>query len=342
MGHQVTIVGTSSHIDKIWEYRVRNLTAFLIPLRRSPRILALTQFKDEIEGMKKVLSSLEFDVMHAHWSYEFALAALSVDKNALITAHDAPFTILRSFKDPYRFFRFLMAVRVRARTKNLTFVSPYLKARWWTEMLWRKNSMVIPNISPFQISNTGEFSEMGRVIASIGDSTDRKNIRTLLLAFKLIRSKIPEATLNLFGNDLSENSEIAKWAKQKNLDFGVIWHGYVERSQLEEELGSTDLMIHPSLEDAQPMVLLEAMSQGIPVIGGKDSGGVAWSLGEAGRLVDVKNPEAIAGEAILILTNQRIREQMGSAGRMLIASKYSPEKIAGSYFEEYVKIVGAL
>jgi len=206
-------------------------------------------------------------------------------------------------------------------------------------MLWRKNSVVIPNISPFQISDRGDFSNTARVISSIGDSTDRKNIRTLLLAFKLIRSKIPDVTLNLFGNDLSRNGEIAKWAEQKNLNFGVVWHGYVERKQIKEELGSTDLLIHPSLEDAQPMVLLEAMSQGIPVIGGKDSGGVAWSLGEAGRLVDVKNPSAIADEAILILTNQRIRKHMSAAGRNLILNKYSPEKIGAAYFEEYVRIV---
>jgi glycosyltransferase involved in cell wall biosynthesis len=314
------------------------LTAYLIPQRGRARVLGLSQFKNEIEDMKSVLSTQRFDVIHAHWTYEFALAALAVDGNALITAHDAPLTILRSFNDPYRFFRMIMAVRVRLRAKNLTFVSPYLASRWDVEMKWKEKGPVIPNISPFSPSKSVELSEKGKILVTIGDATTRKNIRNLLLAMSYVREEIPGALLHVFGNDLSDSGILAEWAVQQNLNEGIIWHGYVDRSEIELELSRADLMIHPSLEEAQPMVLLEAMSLGIPVLAGKYSGGVPWSLGEAGVLVDVENPLEIAKSAIEILNSIEIRKDMVSEGLRLVSTKYSPKEVSDSYLHQYKKI----
>jgi len=41
-----------------------------------------------------------------------------------------------------------------------------------------------------------------------------------------------------------------------------------------------DVLVHPSLEEAHCMAVIEAMAMGMPVIGGRSSGGIPWTLAE--------------------------------------------------------------
>jgi glycosyltransferase involved in cell wall biosynthesis len=174
----------------------------MVPARKRARTLGLTQFNQEIKSMAKVMESIQFDVLHAHWTYEFAIAALKTDRNAIITAHDAPLTIFRWALDPYRFLRLIMAIRVRLFARNLTCVSPYLAEKWKSEMFWKKTISVIPNICPFpSIDQVNQFSNSAKII-TIGDSSKRKNIKNLVLAMREIRKVIPVATLEIFGHGL--------------------------------------------------------------------------------------------------------------------------------------------
>jgi len=339
MGHEVTVVGTSSHIKKLWSLKSGNVKAILVPSRKRARTLALTQFNEEISSLVKVMANIDFDVLHAHWTYEFAIAALKVDRNTVVTAHDAPLTIFRWFKDPYRFFRLLMAVRVRFLVRNLTCVSPYLSKKWQVEMFWRKQISVIPNICPFPpIEERHNFPNAARIV-TIGDSTKRKNVKSLILAFHEIVKLLPFATLQIFGHGLDADGKLAHWAKENSIDFGLQWHGFASRSKIKEALDKSDLLIHPSYEEAQPMVPLEAMSRGIPIIGGLGSGGVPWTLDSAGALVNVKKPSKIAEKAVEILTSTELSETMSATGLHLVREKYSPRNVAELYLNVYARVV---
>jgi len=339
MGHEVTIVGTSSNIEELWTFKSGNVHAILVPSRTRVRTLALTQFYKEIEFLVKVMSNIDFDVLHAHWTYEFAIAALKVDRNAVITAHDAPLTIFRWFRDPYRFMRLLMAIRVRILSRNMSCVSPYLSKKWKTEMFWRKEISVIPNICPFPpLEGSRHFSNSARII-TIGDSTKRKNVKNLILAMREIRKTIPSATLDIFGYGLGEESDIALWSKENSIDAGLNWHGFAPRKEIQNTLDQSDLLIHPSLEEAQPMVPLEAMSRGIPIIGGLGAGGVPWTLNSAGALVNVRKPSEIAKKAIEVLTSPELSQRMSAKGLDLIRNKYSPRTVTQMYLNLYAQVI---
>ena len=338
MGHEVIVVGTSSHINETWTHSKDNICAILVPARKRARYLALTHFNREIKSMVGEMEKLEFDVLHAHWTYEFAIAALKVDRNAVITAHDAPVTIFKWFKDPYRFLRLLMAARVRFFARNLTCVSPYLSEKWKSEMFWKKEISVIPNICPFiPINYDHNFPHTGRVI-TIGDSSKRKNIKNLILAMYEIRKTIPFATLEIFGHGLDLNSELALWAKKRSLDLGLKWNGFASRSDIREALDKSDLMIHPSYEEAQPMVPLEAMSRGLPIIGGFGAGGVPWTIEGVGVLANVRNPKDIAKQAVEILNNPKLSQIMSVNGIESVHRKYGPRVVAELYLEVYARV----
>jgi len=337
-GHEVMVMGTSRHIHDTWEFRKGNISAFLVPSRKRARDLAITQFSKEVELLVNLSRKLQFDVVHAHWTYEFAIAALKIDKLAIITAHDAPFTILWWFRDMYRLFRLVMSLRVRFLAKNLTCVSPYLQDKWRLEMFWRKKVTVIPNICPFPPIDVPPIGFDGARIITIGDSTKRKNIKSLILGMSEIRKVLPEVNLEIYGAGLDADSTLASWARNNSLDAGIKWQGLASRDEIQSALDRSDLLIHPSLEESQGMILLEAMSRGVPVIAGIYSGGVSWTIEEAGSLVDVRDPNAIAREAVQILQDWKKRQQMSVRGLELVKSKYSPEQVVSSYEDLYNEV----
>ena len=91
------------------------------------------------------------------------------------------------------------------------------------------------------------------------------------------------------------------------------------------------------------MAPLEAMALGIPVIGGKDSGGVPYVLdgGKAGVLVDVKNPQAIADVLSSLWLNSAQRDEIARIGWDRARTTFSLEKMVGAYEAEYLKILSA-
>lgn len=341
-GLTVSIVTTAScPLSTSLTFSGPNLHMVILPHRDRARERALDFFKLERRAMTATLNRINPDIIHAHWTYEFALAALSTKKPVLITAHDAPLTILKHMRDPYRFIRAMMAYSVRVKAQNLTAVSPYLVERWRKEMFWRKSLRVIPNISPFSISGRLRVQQgnLPLKVLSIGDAGNRKNIRTLLKAWPVITVEVREAELHVVGHGLSADDELAIWAKREGISNGVIWHGYLERNQLQQLLEVADVLVHPSLEESFGLTLLEAMSKGIPTIGGIHSGGVPYVVGDAGILVNVKSRQEIADATIKLLLNKELREELGKRGQDRIRLEFSPERVAGLYIDQYEQIL---
>lgn len=338
-GIDVDVVSTSPHIVNYWVHSEGNLRCHLIPLRRSAKQVALDLFAVERNLLITILNSIEADIIHAHWTYEFAMASLKVDRPLLITAHDAPLKILSYFRDRYRTLRLFMAVLVRIKARNISFVSPYLLQQWKREMFWFRKSEVIPNISPFKPIKRSKGSKTSLNVLVISDSGKLKNVRTLLEAWLQIHEFFRSITLDLVGPGLDATDELALWANSKGIDKNIRWNGILDREEIAAKLESSDLLVHPSLEEAQPIVLLEAMAYGLPVVAGISSGGVPWTIGEGGILVDVRNADAIARAVIQILENDNLQKELGKINQTRISRVFSEEVIASKYINLYKKII---
>jgi len=332
-GHDVTLVSASPGLKTPWERTRGRLDVRVAPFRLRARDRAADLFRMEVRSMAALMPGpLDVDVAHAHWTYEFALAALRVHPGAVITAHDSPFTILRHQPHPYRMARLAMAAGVRSRTRSLTAVSPYLARQWRRQMLFRGAIAVVPNIAPV-LARTHSAAATPTLI-TVGDASRRKNIWTLLAAFSRIRHALPDATLHVVGPGLGRN-DAHGFGEQP----GVTFHGVLGRSELGALLATSWLMVHPALEECQPMVLLEAMALGLPVVAGEASGGVPWTLGEgaAGRLVDVRDPAAIAAAALELIADPSGSAELGRRGEALIRQRFSPDVVASAYEHVYDK-----
>ena len=301
-GHSVDLITCLPDIDERMTFEGDHLRILGVPWRSRPRDRARDFFAAERRLLHQQLSRSGADLAHAHWTYEYALAATKSPVPTVVTIHDAPLTILRHHRDLYRLIRFGMAARVRAANPCLTAVSPYVRDAWKSQLIHHADIPVIPNIAHSPAPNDPLSPP---VVACIGSADPLKNVQVALRSFASIRSSHPELELWLVGPGLDAGSDFAQSARLKGLDEAVRFIGPVPPSDVPPVLRKATVLLHPSLEEAQSMLLNEALAAGVPVIAGAESGGVPWSLdfGKAGVLVDVRSVDAVSQALDKILGN---------------------------------------
>lgn len=287
------------------------------------------------------------DVVHAHWTYEFSLAAIASGVPHLVTCHDSPRQVLRFMPNLYRFGRYMMARKVFRKARRLSAVSPYLKDQ--VQRYAKAPVAVIPNPMPLTLA---EETPAQRItadraapnIAMVLNGWDtRKNPEPALKAFRLLRETIPNARLHLFGSDFGPGEKAQSWARAHRIEEGVIFHGPTPHALLLSRLRAMDLLLHPALEESCPMALVEAMALGLPVVGGDKSGGVPWVLGdgEAGILTNVRSPGAIGRALSRILQDAAEYDRIVHSGLTRVQQLFMPNVVAQEYEKMYVSAVAA-
>lgn len=299
-------------------------------------------FAYERRNMEAVLSEVRPDFIHAHWTYEFAMAAMASGIPYLVTAHDDPTEVLKLFKNIYRLGRYAMARSVLSRAKALTAVSDDLKRR--IAPLARSEISVIPNplsrqFIDFGIARNFQSFRSHQVIISVNNGWGYlKNISSALIAFSHVRRQFPDATYHLYGHDYQPGGVAEQWAQSQGLSEGLVFHGPVTHNELVTALENATLMVHPSRTESCPMSIAEALALGLPVVGGNKSGGVPWMIGDAGLLVDINNPLNIVHAVQLILTDEAFYAKC-SAAALRRVKEFQPDLIAEKYEKIYEKIL---
>jgi L-malate glycosyltransferase len=307
---------------------------------RQGRMLDL--FRTERQTIEQVIRIDKPDVVHAHWTYEFALAAIASGIPHVVTCHDSPIQVLKFTPNLYRLGRYLMARLVFNRAEAISAVSPYLKneiARYA-----RVPVAVIPNPTPpillnRQLSSAARTSNLSQPrIAMILNGWDRrKNPVPALKAFAMLRQTVPGATLHLFGRDFGTGERGQLWAQSNRSEQGMVFHGSTPHEQLLTELDTMHLLLHPALEECCPMALIEAMALGLPVVGGDKSGGVPWVLdyGSTGMLADVRSAESLCRAMLEIIGKNELYERISRDGVERAHTVFSPAVVAEEYEKMY-------
>jgi L-malate glycosyltransferase len=338
-GWRVTVVSTSPDVAEPWRHREANVEVVLLPMRVRARERALDLFKIERRALTDEIRRQRPDIVHAHWTYEFALAALASGLPTLVTTHDAPLTILRHYRDPYRAARLAMAIWVRVKRPQMSAVSPYMARQWEREMCWRREIAVTPNIAPFGFHDGVREDPAGLRVVTVADNGRLKNVRTELEAWPIVLRSFPDAELHLVGDGLEPSGDLALWTEQHCLQQQVFWHGRLDRAEVENMIGAAIVLVHPSLEESLGNTLIEAMALGVPVVGGNMSGAVPWTIGNAGALTDVRSPSAMAATVVDLLGDPERCRKLGEAGKRRVAHVFSPEAVVTAYDKLYAVVL---
>lgn len=200
----------------------------------------------------------------------------------------------------------------------LTTVSPDCKRDIIRSMHPSTEIKVVPNGVEAHLIEAGKKRICGATLSApltiatiLQGFQGRKNPKSAIKSFALIRSKFPDARMLMFGTDFEEGCPADKWSQDKGLATGIQFIGKISHNELMCHMTHhVHLLIHPAKEESFGMAPLEATALGIPVIGGKNSGGVPYVLdgGPAGILVDIKSPQNIADAACDLLANPTIHD----------------------------------
>jgi glycosyltransferase involved in cell wall biosynthesis len=309
--------------------------------RHPGRVLDL--FNCERRLLRRVMVEVSPDIVHAHWSYEFALAAIEQPAPHLITCHDSPTAVLRFTRSPYRALRWLMARQVFARGQHFTTVSPYMCAELPPRV--RARAAVVPNPVACQAFRLGRARPLPatRRVAMICNGWDaRKNPQAALRGFANWRHRQAEGELHVFGAGFAAGEVAHRWAVSEGLAHGVHFHGRVSHAALLREVAEFDVLLHPSLEESFGVVIAEAMALGLPIVAGRASGAVPWVVGASADgvaacalLVDVRSAEEICAALAEVFDNGYTARS--AAGVARAGSAFTVGTIVKRYLELYTK-----
>ncbi|MGH1351820.1 MAG: glycosyltransferase [Methyloligellaceae bacterium] len=166
-------------------------------------------------------------------------------------------------------------------------------------------------------------------ILSIGRMVEKKGFDDLITAFSLIKQKDDNAILEIVGDgpELSRHIALAMSLKLKD---SIVFSGALSHSEVMNKMCRTDLFVLASKTadngdmEGIPVVLMEAMACGIPVISTSHSGIPELIENEVtGLLVTENSPTELAQAISKLVNNQNFAYNLACNAKVTIRKRYN-------------------
>lgn len=198
------------------------------------------------------------------------------------------------------------------------------------ELNWKNNSKVSVISNPVTFDTNIKTAPLtNKKIITVGRLVYQKNHKSLINAWKIVDQKHPDWQLEIWGDGALKN-ELSKLINTLGLNNKVLLMGYTNDviSQMQKASG----YVLFSLFEGMPLVLIEAMSCGLPIVsytcrcGPKD----LIEHGKNGFLCEVNDEKKLAEYICSIIADEKLRIKMGQASKQK-SEEFSIEKIASQW-----------
>ncbi|MBR4156199.1 MAG: glycosyltransferase [Bacteroidales bacterium] len=268
------------------------------------KILSLIRFYRA--NMKALKLCKKPDLIHVH-----ILTRLGVIAWIQKLLHKTPYIITEHWSrylpgnDFSGFLRKLFTKIVVCNAETITTVTENLAIAMKNHGLKNDNYVVLPNVVNLDMFHISERNNNPRKIIHISCFEDKsKNISGLLESLKIIEEKGIDFQCKLIGEGM--DLELMK-EKAKNLQLinKVSFTGLLQGQALADELSSGDFLVLSSNYENMPVVILEALASGLPVVS-TNVGGIKEMVDETkGILVEPRNQEALAEAMIKMIETHK-------------------------------------
>lgn len=171
---------------------------------------------------------------------------------------------------------------------------------------------VIPN--PAQISAKRADVNSPKIMAA-GRIAPVKNFGDLIEAFSRVAPQFPAWELHFFGEDYGGTQQkLEEKVRKKGLQHQIKFKGIA--ADLKEEMRNYSIYAMTSETECFPMVLLEALSVGMPVISYNCPTGPQYIIEDEvdSFLVPYKNLDIFTEKLRVLMSDENLRIKMGNAG----------------------------
>jgi glycosyltransferase involved in cell wall biosynthesis len=169
-----------------------------------------------------------------------------------------------------------------------------------------------------------------------------KGIFVFLDAMELLHKRDIDFQAFIVGKESEITADVLiKEMQSRNLEKCIKYLGPKFNQEKNEVLQQCDICVYPTYRDAFPLVLLEVMQFGLPVIASIE-GAIPDIVddGKTGFLVEKHQPKQIADKLELLINNPEIRIAMGKAAKEKFFGRYTLnafEKNMATVFESILK-----
>lgn len=338
MGHRVKILAPCSNKKALARPQDIIPLGKTIPYPSNGSVARLTISWWLLPKVKSIIEKEKFDIIHFHEPLFPSLPwmVLPVSRSVNVATFHAYYK--RSFgywfwKPLCRRFYNRLDGKIAVSEPAMRFVSRYFPGDY----------RIIPHgvdVERFsaQAPPIEDFCDGKLNILFVSRLDERKGVRYLLKAYKMVKEEIPESRLIVVGP--GNERRYKDWVQAVKLK-DVVFAGYTSYADLPRYYRTADIFCVPAVgRESFGIVLLEAMAAGRAIVA-SDIDGYANVLtdGVDGVLVPPKDTETLAQTLVSLLRDPARREQMGIQGRSKVEG-LTWEAIAGRTMDYYLEILG--
>lgn len=193
-----------------------------------------------------------------------------------------------------------------------------------------------PEHTPQPLRQSYGLPPTAPIILTVAVLREPKGLQYMIAAMPQIVQAIPEARYVVVGNGPHE-AALRQLAHQSGLGDHIVFAG--AQDNIPDWLAMSDLFVLPTLADALPTVLMEAMAAGRPILASA-VGGVPEMVtdGQNGLLLRPGQPQALAQAAIHLLQNPALAHQMGQRGQQTALNRFNLANQAHALAEIYREV----
>lgn len=304
----------------------------VVPFRKSPGFSVSTML-----AMAKRLREDRVDVIHGHNPGVHHYAALAARVAGVPVCINTRHSVTTSKGLPYqeRYFRWMKPL-----TSHVVFVCDFVRRGLEHKLGYpqEKCSVILNGIplAPFLAHPASPGGNRPRVrFGTIGRLVPAKGHSVLIDAFARVCQSAPGAELSIYGyGELRE--QLAAQISRLGLEGRVRLEGRTEDSAA--TLQHLDVFVFSSVNEGLPLVILEAMAAGLPIIT-TDVGGIPEVLPkESAWRCPPGDAEALAGAMLHAVTCSDLRER-GEIAQRMAATCYGLEYMATRYQDLYSSLL---
>jgi glycosyltransferase involved in cell wall biosynthesis len=317
--------------------KANNISVVSLESHGSRDIVALLQLRSELKRFGATIVNV-----HDYASLPYAaLAGLGIGRRPLVfTAHGLLYEGFEPLQKRLRFFsRFI---------KVISAVSDKVAKRHQEYLAWEKPIQIIPNGVP-EIAIDAESrrrvrEELGcaadtHLFLAVGNPRPEKGFEDLLAAAALLLQRNMKFFIAVAGtiNESPYCRGLLDKMEQLRLATNCRFLGF--RQDTAALYAAADSFVLSSRSEGLPMVILEAMTAGLPITATR-VGGIADAVGDHALLVDARNREQLAEAMSRMIEDADLRLSLAEAGKMHARTYYGVERMVDQYLNWYLQVIG--
>lgn len=312
---------------KVFRFPFMTEEKFLAEYETIPVFRVVSYLLSGVYRAWKVVQREQVELIHAHWVIPTGLIGVVVGryltgKPVVVTAHRADINV---FPEKSKLAR-LAAKFVLKKADHVIAVSAALRERIREEYGVSEGRISVINmgVDPrlFRPRDKKEVREQlelpldGKVVLFAGGLISVKGLEYLLMAVPRVLEKEKRALFILVGTGSLE-ARLKQMARELGVSEQVRFVGERPHEELPLWISAAEAIVLPSLDEGLPVLLMEALASGVPVIATRVGGTPeVVKEGRNGFLVEPRNPEALAEKLSLLLSDEKLYRELAANCRM--------------------------